>query len=463
LLLFIWKDILPQQKNSPKQLTLSMNRLGVFVGSLIVFSSLICGAEPKCKPIDTPVTFQKIQFALEGCQIHTIEELLPLLPAEFRSRFVLVYSSRSLQGASPRYPRVILFGLDAKLILAFTGSPDLEGYGSLETIEFDDTKKSFNFRRIQFPSETDPSGAAFKPLISETNPEKCRICHREEPRPNWDTYAAWPGVFGSLDDGMPGEERTAYKNFLQNMFMKAGRYRHLEDAAKYSDSSRFYDYYPYGRANLQFTFLLSLLNGQSIAREIKLNSKLYPFRYALLSSLGCPDDFHDPDAIARLIPPEISSTAKRSYGEIAASVTSKVESSYQERETRQRNILNDFNSTLPVANSTIRYKPRELCCVDVTSRFQYVMELANVPFPQWSLELGSKNDVFFAGELGQMGELGLFLWQELLDPTRDGELYNMYRTAWEHRTDRGQLAFKVDEKVVCEELQKKSLSALALK
>ncbi|MCI0604299.1 hypothetical protein L0156_14975 [bacterium] len=160
-----------------------MKPLVMFFACAILMYAFVSAAGESCKPIEAPLTFHKIEAALEECKIHHIEELLPLLPAAFRSRYVLVHASRSLQGATGMFPRVILFGLDARLILAFAGSPDLEGYDSLETIEFDDEKKRFNFRRITFSSETHSSKTPVKPQISEPNPERCKMCHRQNYAP----------------------------------------------------------------------------------------------------------------------------------------------------------------------------------------------------------------------------------------------------------------------------------------
>lgn len=413
-----------------------------------------------CTAIDAPLTFEKVEATLQACNILRIEDLLPLLPPDFRSRYVLVHQSRSLQGATAIAPRVIMFGLDAKFIIAFSGSAKLEGYDSIETIEFDDQSKEFNFRSISFPSENRASQEQIKPHISEKNPERCTHCHRKELRPNWDTYSSWPGVFGSKDDGMPASEKAAYLNFKENVYLKEGRYKYFEDSKKYPDHARYFDYFPYTRSNLQFTFLLSLLNAQSIAREIKDNLKLHPFRYALLSSLRCDDDFDDPTVLSQIIPSSITSKFPKTYREISEEVTNRITASYKLREERQYMILTSLADGSPIEDWEHRFKPLELGSASKTSRFRYVMELAGMPFPEWSLEFGSKNYVFFAGEVGELGELGLFLWQELLDPVTDSELYHIYQVAYENRTDRGIMVFSSN---VCDLLREKSLTTLTEK
>src|SRR5256885_17060270 len=50
----------------------------------------------------------------------------------YTTLFRSVFESRSLQGASPENPRVILFGPDARFIVTFNGSPAQRGFRSEE-------------------------------------------------------------------------------------------------------------------------------------------------------------------------------------------------------------------------------------------------------------------------------------------------------------------------------------------
>ena len=75
--------------------------------------------------------------------ISTIDQVLPHLPAEFLENYTLAYDSRSLHESSPDFPRVILFGNNAKLILTFNGSPDQRGYQNLEIMQFREEARVF--------------------------------------------------------------------------------------------------------------------------------------------------------------------------------------------------------------------------------------------------------------------------------------------------------------------------------
>src|SRR2546423_11118945 len=87
--------------------------------------------------------FASLQSLLSRQDIGSVEELIAALPAAQRNRYALVFESRSLQGASPENPRVILFGPDARFIVTFNGSPAQQGFRVVETMEFDDASKEF--------------------------------------------------------------------------------------------------------------------------------------------------------------------------------------------------------------------------------------------------------------------------------------------------------------------------------
>lgn len=124
----------------------------------------------------------------------TMEEILARLPEDFRSNFTLMKSSQSIQTSSPEAPRVIMFGKDAKLILAFNGEPSQSGYNFLEMIEYNSEKDVIELRFIEF------NGATAKPRLSEVNPSLCTTCHGQGPHYNWTSYNIWPDAYGEKDD-----------------------------------------------------------------------------------------------------------------------------------------------------------------------------------------------------------------------------------------------------------------------
>lgn len=244
-----------------------------------------------------PLTFEGVVGLIEKHGIQSIPELLPRLPRDYRSHYTLMYRSRSLQAASYLNPRAIVFGADAKLILAFNGHPSQKGYDRLEIIQFRDETKSFEFREITFGS---------KVHVSPPNPPVCKQCHRDDLRPNWEPYPNWSGAYGSNDDRFSHYDRRDQEELseLRGFLKSAGshpRYRHLVDLkAGYTQPSGDGDAYglPSFRVryahNSVFTHRLALLNSQRIAREIMANPTYAAYKYALLGMIACDpgrDDF----------------------------------------------------------------------------------------------------------------------------------------------------------------------------
>ena len=89
-------------------------------------------------------SYAQLEDLIKSSQVHSIDELLPLLPLDFRKSYSLMYESRSLQGGDtyPEYPRVILSSNNGRLIITFTKGPDMGpaqiGSDNIESVEFDD-------------------------------------------------------------------------------------------------------------------------------------------------------------------------------------------------------------------------------------------------------------------------------------------------------------------------------------
>jgi len=180
-----------------------------------------------------PFSYGSLTRIIREHKVRSIDELIPLLPEYYRKNYTFVYRSRGLQAslASPEWPRTILYGEDAKLILAFHKNPATPPVSSaddlLEIIEFNDAKAAFQFRVLHFVPGKDP--LAKEP---EINPAVCKNCHGQDPRPNWDSYNLWPGAYGSVsrsdcDTMQEGtRELRNYVAFLAGN-RKQDRYRHL--------------------------------------------------------------------------------------------------------------------------------------------------------------------------------------------------------------------------------------------
>lgn len=171
-------------------------------------------------------TFEDLRTLIESQNLTRIEDVVERLPEEYRQNYTLMHASRSLQEATPAFPRAILFGKNASLILAFGGSPDLVGYDSLEVIQYRDQSHQFEFRRILFHE----TSAGKRPEFSPANPTACLSCHTTRLRPNWERYPDWPGAYGSFDDFPNPTELANLKSFWETNGKK-GRYRSLTHQA----------------------------------------------------------------------------------------------------------------------------------------------------------------------------------------------------------------------------------------
>jgi hypothetical protein len=260
-------------------------------------------------------TFSNLTDLVDKNSVQSIDGLLPLLPQDIRSRYVAVYRSRSLQASTFQKPRIIMFDHDAKFIAAFNGDPGLKGYDELEVIQFDESKSAFEFREIHFSK-----GA--KPIVSDANPAKCLACHQSvqrkdvDPRPNWEPYSTWPGVYGSNDGGLsgpggaldvgnaakvidgtlpidnpeivdilklaPGELANA-KTFADN-YLSDPRYGSLG-----SPNFKFDSYSSSAEMTLYLTNAIAKQNFKRVARLLTAMPSYPLFKYLLLNELGCFD------------------------------------------------------------------------------------------------------------------------------------------------------------------------------
>lgn len=268
-------------------------------GSLIALS-IAAGAEEKCEPLtqESDLKFSDIQSLIERCGIRSNEELVPRLPQSYRKHFTLMHQSRALFGpsVSAGFPRVISFGKDAKLIVAFNGDPSRPGHNTLEAIEFDSTAARFTMHRVDFPGKESKDKARFH----APNPPVCLSCHGMDPKPLWESYDLWPGAYGANDDTIDpaGEEGKNYLAFLAGARQSAN-YRHFS----WKNTSPVYPFSAPGQRelnvthtpNARLTLLLNGLNAQRIARKLVESPKLAqdPAR-AVRKLLGCETLAQDP-------------------------------------------------------------------------------------------------------------------------------------------------------------------------
>ena len=229
------------------------------------------------------VDFEWLEQLVRKIEPTSVEQVLEKLPPDFRSQFTLVYRSRSTQGASLENPRVILYGPDARLLIAFNGDPLLKGYQSLEMIQYRDAIRGFEFRKIDFPFD------ASKPI--EKNPTECLKCHRADPRPNWNAYNEWPGVYGTYDDtvhsaGSGHIQKDSLLAFIRG-YGGNSRYRYLVNVAENYAGAE-HDGRTFARpTNTFMTHRVSQLGFQRLSRLLEGTPDFARFKWAALGLLWC--------------------------------------------------------------------------------------------------------------------------------------------------------------------------------
>src|SRR5438874_3683764 len=230
--------------------------------------------------------FASLQALLSHQDIGSVEELIAALPAAQRNRYALVFESRSLQGASPENPRVILFGPDARFIVTFNGSPAQQGFRVVETMEVDDASKEFRLRELPFPER---AAGPDQVGVSEVDAQRCTGCHGAPPRPVWDTFPSWPGAYGERYRArLSARERAGLAAFLA-LQPTHPRHGELLDVKRFADPQTFrssaltqYAGIPAEPPNAELSVYLGRLQSQSIARQLVRQPGFDLYRYALL-------------------------------------------------------------------------------------------------------------------------------------------------------------------------------------
>ena len=267
-----------------------LGRLRLVLLALLLMSSGAQAAAPqkpprKCeKPVAGPLDYAGLRRLIESRQIASVDELLPCLPVDLRSHFTFVYESRSPEkdAVDALRPRVLIFGSDARLVLAYTGSPTARHGDQLQTMEFDEATSSFAFREIRFAE----AGNTF-----DETPTTCAECHGKDPHPIWESYDFWPGMYGSADDSVFRDtpEYDLYTRFLRSQ-RHAGRYAALRwpSYSKLPPYEELYIGTLDTAPNMQLNKLLYRYNAKRVFREIRESPHYQERKYdAAMGLLGC--------------------------------------------------------------------------------------------------------------------------------------------------------------------------------
>jgi hypothetical protein len=244
-------------------LTSSLNRY--FVTAVLLSSSLVFAAEGDTAPVDAAAAaaaavkqensakwkefdFAKLRKEITDRNITKLDDLFPILPVNMKKNPLLVYDSEALAQhfASPMAPRMVLFNRDASLIMTIAQNPGAtkieKGKDALEIVAFNKDTGKFEMYVDSFDGKRKP----FEVL--DKNPAKCTKCHGSDPRPLFQDYNGWPGIYGSYGtQGVAAFGSPEFKNlksFLDKYKPEQGPApeKNLSDRYTSIDLSGFYKY-----------------------------------------------------------------------------------------------------------------------------------------------------------------------------------------------------------------------------
>jgi hypothetical protein len=315
--------------------------------------------------------FSKLEEKIRRCGARSVEDILQYLTPQQSKNYVLAYDSRSLQEASFENPRVLLHDGPVEFVMAFNGHPSQRGYDALETMQFDEQSREFQFRQIKF-------GRSGKVEISELNPRLCQGCHGKNPHPIWDEYLLWPGFYGSEDDQSgqaPAQENQKFKEFLDNRASHP-RYRflgnHREDGVR-------------GRPNELFGIGLHRGNFLRLGTAMAKDPRILPYKDAVLGALACADY-----PVDRFLSPEATAGFKRTYSESAAASEKAAAEFFLRTIERQQTFFSEapVNYRVRATYEASKAGKGQLLNPAITSLLYLLNEIAPGLIDEFSLPLG---------------------------------------------------------------------------
>lgn len=265
----------------------------------------------------------------ESCGVKSIDDLLPMLPSNYRSNFVLMYRSQSLQGPhniNYQNPRAILFPKNKRqnIFLSFNGHPSLKNHNNIELLEAGNGENEldpniFKLVDISFPSDSLAksmtwSQAQSNIVVSDPNPQKCLTCHGAPVRPIFQSYPIWEGAYGSFHLYGNETERIELGRFVnEQMTNTSSRYRHLEISEGSGQTPMMFTGLSgilTGHANSMFNSQLAHYNNKRIHRILKASAFYPSFAPAILAATAECSDFESyfPSSIKNKLNANISSS-----------------------------------------------------------------------------------------------------------------------------------------------------------
>jgi hypothetical protein len=434
---------------------------GAGASSVPPIGDLVCNG-----PNSEPMSFDKVKALVGKCGVTSVDGLLPLLPVSQLSNYLLSYSPRGFQGGSFERPRVVTLGQRGEFILTFSGDSNLQGYDTVEMLEFKERQgqgpasvpSQFELREISFAGGT--------PVFSEANPAKCTTCHGKDfPKPRWDNWYLWPGFYNSEQASMFPIEKGHYKDFLVNRTQ--GRYAFLKDQqdSPYVTREGFFDYANFA-ANIKMDAFTQDLTSEVVTDQLTHAGALQKFKYAIFGALSCGGRIED------FLPQKVNQAMPRTFDDILKETETLDFQELSDRVKRQAAVLPgspegnyslDFIKGIQTTGQS--YSNQKI------ARLRYLIEGLGLPMDWSTLFTPGKNTYVFQ----RLELVELKLWRQWLDPqnAQEAPVYSLYQDRYKALpfnindyygmfagADYEQSLPGVDNTAVCAKLKDLSLAAL---
>lgn len=238
-------------------------------------------------PPGTPkLTIDGIKRFVVQNNIASVEDLLSAMPRTMRRNYALVETTRSQNPSTINHPRLILFGSDARFMMALGSDPDDPKREQVDMAQLDDATGFWIFRSLDFSTPA--------PELSADD-SQCTQCHSSPARPFWGTYPNWPGMFGPRDDRLTNAQ-SATLNRLRDTQDTSDRFHQIEFLDSfYNQSGRPVSLpgrvYPY--TNTIFNMELGAAVADGVYRRLKNNRNYQTLREELLVVGYCQREIRD--------------------------------------------------------------------------------------------------------------------------------------------------------------------------
>ena len=150
--------------------------------------------------------------------LSSVAELLGSLPPAMQKNYTMIDQTRTSLPSSVEHPRLIMFGSDARFLIAVGSHPSDHMRETVDMAELDDQSGLWIFRSLDM--DTNP------PRLAD-NDTACQACHGSPPRPIWGTYPDWPGAFGPRHDRLTSSQAQTLNRLVDTQAL-TDRFHSLE-------------------------------------------------------------------------------------------------------------------------------------------------------------------------------------------------------------------------------------------